>query len=109
MTVQPGLLITPKTLLYTNLGIGVVNVEGSSSLTTTSSAPGTFSANAGKQDETKNAFSGIAGIGVRQAFTQNISISAEVDHVAANSSDLPQGLDSLSYNEGLVNFINTFK
>lgn len=104
-TIMPGVLVTPKTLLYANLGIGIVNMEGSVKYST--AIPGTFQAN--NEDETKDVVSGIAGIGVRQAFSQHISMSAEVDHVAPNSGDLPPGVSDLDYNEGLVNFIYTFK
>jgi len=112
LTVDPGLLLTPKTLIYANLGIGIVSTTGAVTTQTryATSVPGAYTSYSTTQNEseTKEVFSGIAGVGIRQAFSKHISMSAEIDHVAPSASDLPPGVSDLDYNEGLINFIYTF-
>lgn len=90
----PGVLITQKTLLYLNLGVGEVNAKYSQN---SDLKPNLLN------DSPHNSWSDIYGIGLKQGLNNYISIGLEFNHVNAGSAGISNNISSLSYNETMGN------
>jgi len=89
--ITPGILITQKTLLYANLGLGEVDAKYSNNKAVKT------------QDSPHYSWSTIYGVGIKRGLNNHISIGAEYNRVLAGSAGISNNISKLNYNEGLVN------
>ncbi len=94
IVLTPGILITQRTLLYANLGLGQVNANYSQD---------SLIKNATSIDGPHESWSAIYGIGLKRGLNDYISLGAEFNHVDAGSAGLSNNISALRYNEGLIN------
>ena len=92
--ITPGILITQKTLLYANLGVGEVDAKYTQS---------SVVKNETTTDGPHESWSAIYGIGLKRGLNDYISIGAEFNRVNAGSAGLSNNISALDYNEALVN------